>query len=127
MMSRKRRQFRQAVRTFGTLNIVLAAICLMGVLFFLGWPFFVVPARTGWGYMGAVAWSIIFGLTGFLFAIVYCVAGLGLLRRWKIGYYAHLFGALFAAFSCIGVGYTIYAFIYTFTDDFTDYFFAECQ
>jgi hypothetical protein len=39
--------------------------------------------------------------------------------------HVHTSGAMIAALTRIGLGYTIYAYIYTFNDDFSDSFFYE--
>jgi hypothetical protein len=55
------------------------------------------------------------------------VAGLGLLKRWKLGYYVHLVGAVFASFSCIGIIYTVFAFLYAFRPEFSREFSPEVE
>ena len=96
-------------------------------LFFISSFLILRPGLRGWGEVGVFFWTTILSLPGLLGAVVYLYAGMGLRKRWKIGYYAHIVGALFATLSCVGLAYTIYAFIYTFNDEFTENFFAESQ
>jgi hypothetical protein len=127
-MSRKQRRYRNAVLTFGILNLVLACVGLAVFLFFHYWPLIIeYHGRKSWGYLGLLFWSNILALYGIFCCLIYFVAGLGLLCRLKIGYYAHLLGGVFASFSCIGVGYTVVVLLYAFNEEFTENFFAESQ
>jgi hypothetical protein len=84
-MSRKQRQYRQAIHAFTMLNFVLCGLCLASVLFF-SCGLFRRP-RTDWlGISGDSGLEYYLGLTGLLYTIVYEIAGLELLWRWKISY-----------------------------------------
>jgi hypothetical protein len=57
---------------------------------------------------------------------IYLVAGIGLLKRRNYGYYFHIVGSILAAFSCIGIIYTVVALIFAFKPEFRNEFPMQC-
>ena len=124
MISKKRRSGSSTIAVFVALNFVLGGLCLLWLLLFLCVLIYGVfySGDKGEELFAGVMGSVILGFPGLIGVIVYMIAGLGLLKRWKLGYYLHLVGAVLAAFSCIGLIYTIFAFIYAFRPGFFEEF-----
>ncbi len=129
MIREKRRKANAPIVVFGALNFVFAGICFL-------WSALNISALIyGIFYSGDTEEKVkrgaiglaILALPGLMGMIVYFVAGLGLLKRWKLGYYFHLVGAVFAGFSCIGIIYTVFAFLYAFRPEFSREFSPEVE
>lgn len=109
-----------AVRVFGVVNVVLAAIHLAGLVLivcvliygvlFSGDP----PDEIAAGVLGSLFLLGIFGL-GFL---AYAVAAVALLKRYRWGYYAHIVASVVAALSCLGIVYTVLGLVFAFNPAF---------
>jgi hypothetical protein len=72
-----------------------------------------------------VAGSIFIALPGLVGLVVYLLGGIGLVRRSAWGYYFHLAGAILAVFTCIGIIYTVFAFIFALRPEFSAEFFSR--
>lgn len=59
--------------------------------------------------------------------LLYLMAAIGLLRKSVWGYYCHLAGAALAALSCLGLAYSIPAFIVALRPEFQEEFFPSQQ
>jgi len=124
MIREKRRKANAPIVVFGALNFVFAGICFLWSALntsALIYGIFYSGDTEEKVKRGAIGLAIL-AFPGVMGVIVYSVAGLGLLKRWKLGYYVHLVGAVLAAFSCIGLIYTIFAFIYAFRPGFFEEF-----
>src|SRR4051812_27039703 len=109
-----RQQPAPAIVVFTSLNLVLAGLSLVWALMLaavlVSAVFF--PDDKERDVAATVVGSVVLGLPGVLGVIVYSAACLGLMRRRAWGYYFHLGGAVLAAFTCLGVVYTILAFLF---------------
>jgi hypothetical protein len=102
------------ITVYAVLNFVWAIGCLI-------WTGLVVALMVyGIFYSGdpvneivvGVAGAFVVGLPAFLGLFVFSIAGFGLFRRSRWGYYAHIVGAALMACSCVGIVYTILAIIH---------------
>lgn len=75
--------------------------------------------------MAGVSGSVVIGLPGLLGLVVFPTAGIGLLKRSTIGYYAHFVGAIIMAFSCLGIVYTVFALMHATQPAFRAHFFKR--
>lgn len=116
-----------SVTVFAICNFVLGGGC--GLLLLL------MVATAAFGFIGSgdPLEDIVAGVVGALFlggifalgATLYLVAAVGLLKRAKWGYYAHLAAAVATAASCVGVVYTVVALVICLQDSFKQHFFEE--
>ena len=65
-----------------------------------------------------VAGSLMILLPLFVGCVVFLIAGIGLVKRQVWGYYLHIAASVLAAFSCLGIVYTVLAFVFAFRADF---------
>jgi hypothetical protein len=109
------------ITVFAILNFVLAGVCTL-------WLLFIATALIyGIGFSGDEGQELVYGVLGCVAAaapgllglVVYFVAGFGLLHRKAWGYYFHLAGAGFAALSCIGIIYTVFAIVFALRPGFS--------
>ena len=110
---------------FALLNFLFAVWMLLAALLFVGALVYGIgfsgdplEEKIGGGIVGAVLILVLL-----CFALVHLVAGIGLLRLSRWGYYAHLVGAVVESCSCLGVAYTTLAFVFALQDDFKSQFF----
>jgi hypothetical protein len=68
---------------------------------------------------------IVLGLPMLAGVVVYFIAGLGLSKRRSWGYYFHLAGAVLTALSCLGIVYTVLAFVFALKPEFQEAFFPR--
>lgn len=101
------------------IGVLIAAAAMVYGVFFSGDP----ANEVFTGVLGGV---VVLGVL-FMLLAVYILAGIGLFKVRKWGYYFHLAGALLAAFSCIGIAYTIPAFAFALRDEFRCPFFDEVE
>jgi hypothetical protein len=115
-----------AISIFATFNFVFAVLAFVGLIgvgailvygvFFSG--------DQGSELAAGVAGCVVLGaLPAAMFAVC-LAAGIGLISRRRWGYYLHLTGAVLAAFTCVGIIYTILAFISASRPEFSAAFFA---
>ena len=113
------------IATFAVLNAVAAAACLLWVLamgvaaiygiFFSGDE----GAELATGILGVTC----LGSPALLGLVLFLAATVGLARRRAWGYSFHLAGAALAAFTCVGLPYSIAAFIFALRPEFLAAFF----
>jgi len=127
MVTKKRGRGSPAIAVFSALNFVLAGLCLVWILLFVVVLIYGVfySGDKGKDLIAGVMGTIIIVSPGLIGIIIYLVGGLGLLKRWTFGYYVHLVGAVLAGFSCVGLVYTVFAFVYLFRPEFSEEFFPE--
>jgi hypothetical protein len=112
---------------FITVNFVLAALCALWLLALS------VVALYGVAYSGDEGEKLASGLAGCALLAaptvvglpVYLVAGIGLMRRRPWGFWFHCAGAVFAAFTCLGIAYTAFALVIAFQARFYGAFFQS--
>lgn len=108
------------ISIFTVLSFVFSGICFVGML-----PVFGVMGY-GLFYSGDPSEDIIAGIISclimilplFIGFVVFLCAGIGLLKRKGWGFYFHIAGSILAAFSCIGIIYTVFALIFAFKPEF---------
>ena len=116
-----------AIPVFVAINFALGGISavwavLIGCVLVYGIFF---SGDQGQELMAGVLGSVILLAPGFLGAIVYLPAAIGMLGRKRWAYYMHLVGACFAALTCVGLAYTIPALIIAQRPSFRAEFFGE--
>jgi hypothetical protein len=115
------------VSLFAVLNFCFAGLGLLGFLFIGGILVY------GIFFSGDTGEELAAGVIGCLFimafffvgTLLYLIAAIGLLRKAAWGYYCHLVGAAFLALTCLGLAYTIPAFICAFRPEFQEDFFRS--
>jgi hypothetical protein len=75
--------------------------------------------------MAGVLGSIILAAPAVVGAVLYAIAGYGMVKRRRWAYYVHLVGACLAGLSCIGLAYTIPAIMMAQRPSFRAEFFPE--
>ncbi|MFN0018497.1 MAG: hypothetical protein ACKVP0_09575 [Pirellulaceae bacterium] len=116
-----------SIQTFAVLNFILAAFCLMWLMFLLAILVFGVTLSGDQGeelLHGALGCFVLASpaLAGLP---LYLAAGFGLKRRTVWGFFCHCGGALLAALSCIGMIYTVIALVGALQRDFYAAFFPS--
>jgi hypothetical protein len=113
------------VTIFAAVNLFLAAQVMILILLFVGGMIF------GIFFSGDPPEEILKGLLGFafffavsaVFLAAYLVAGIGLLKLKRWGYYAHFVSAVLSSCSCLGLAHTVLAFVFGLKDSFRAQFF----
>jgi hypothetical protein len=119
------RSAEHSIALFSTLNFVLAGLCALWLVLMLA------AVVYGIGFSGdqgkelatGILGSVILATPGLVGLPVYLFAGLGLLRHKAWGFCFHCTGAVLAAFTCVGVIYTVLAFVFAFRPEFSAVFF----
>jgi hypothetical protein len=116
-----------AIGAFAGLNFAFAGISLIGALLMGGVLIYGIffSGDQGSDLAAGIAGSLVVAAPAVIGVIVYSLAGFGLLRRRAWGYYFHLAGAVLAALTCIGVIYTIVAFVFASRPEFSASFFPS--
>lgn len=112
------------IRLFAILNFVFAGLCAIAVLFaglvlFYGIFF---SGDKGDELAAGVLGTMCIGFFPLLGAVVYSLAGFGLLKQKPLGYYLHIAGAVLAIFTCLGIIYTVFALMAAFRPEFSAVF-----
>jgi hypothetical protein len=105
------------VTVFAVFNLVFALLALGGIGFWMLVAFtsvFQGDPKVG----DIVVGSTMFIVPNVVYFLLFLPAAIGLMRRKSWGYYFHLTAAIFAAFSCVGLLYTVPALIFAFQPDF---------
>jgi hypothetical protein len=117
------------VTIFAGINLFLAAQILLLLLLFMGAMIFGIffsgdpPDEILKGILGFIVFFAVFGV----YLAVYLVAGIGLLKLKKWGYYAMFVAAIMSSCSCVGLAYTVLAFVFGLKDDFKAQFFGAAE
>ncbi len=116
-----------AAIVFSIVNLVFAGNLLLWIVLVIGAVIYGVlfsgdPPEE---IFAGVAGGIILGGGSVVAAVVYLIAGIGMLKGRPWGYYFHIAGAILASCSCIGFPYTILAMIWAFKGEFKNEFFGE--
>ena len=114
------------VKIFAVIDLLLAGLSLIGLcVLSLTWIYGIFfsgdPAQDKLiGSIGMLIYilPVLFGFVVFLFA------GMGLWKEKTWGYYLHIAAAVLAAFSLIGIVYTVFALIFAFQPEFKAVFFG---
>ena len=118
-----------AVAVFGIINFILAGICAL-------WLVSIIAILVyGIGFSGdegselakGILGGAVLTIPGFVGLPVHLLAGLGLLRHRGWGYYCHCAGAVLAAFTCVGLIYTVVAFVFALRPEFSAVFFPSAD
>lgn len=115
------------ITAMAVVNLILATVCLCaagvaGLGLFYGLFF---SGDTGEELFGGVVALLLTGSPFIIGLVVYGLAGVLLIQRRKMGFYLHVVGGVLAAFSCVGIIYTVIALVISTQDDFQRPFFGE--
>ena len=116
-----------SVKVFAVLDLLFAGLSLMGLcVWSLIWIYgiFFSGDSTADKIQGSLGILILALPVGVAF-IVFLSAGIGLWQQSAWGYYVHIVAAVLAAFSLVGVIYTIFALIFAFQPEFKAAFFDQ--
>ena len=116
-----------AVPVFIAINFALGGLCALWAVLLacvLVYGIFFSGDR-GQELMAGVLGSVILLAPGLVGMFVYLPAAIGMIKRKRWAYYIHLVGACYAAVSCVGLAYTIPAFIIAQRPSFRSEFFGE--
>ena len=108
------------VRTFAILNFVMAGFCLLivgglaTILFYGIYHSGDPPEEIFAGVLG----TTVLGLPALLGLAVHTAAGIGLSRRKPWAWGVHIAGAGLAVFTCLGIIYSVFAFVAAFQPQF---------
>ncbi len=102
------------VSTYAIINLAVAAVLVIPIVLLF------CTLIYGVFYSGDPPEEMILGVAGVAFLgapllagfAAFAMAGVGLIRRRRWGYYAHIVAAITAIFTCIGVIYTIFALLH---------------
>jgi hypothetical protein len=122
-----RSEAQSAIPVFVGLNFVLAGLWGIWLLVIGGVLVYGIfySGDKGQELFAGVAGSLVLALPGLVGFIVHLVAAIGLVRRSAVGYYFHLVGAILAVFTCIGIVYTVFAFVFALRPEFSDAFLSR--
>jgi hypothetical protein len=116
-----------AIIVFAGLNFGLAVLCALWLLAMIALLVYGIgfsrdeEENLAEGVLG----TAVLAASGFVGFVIYLTAGLGLARRRAWGYFCHCAGAVLAALSCVGLVYTVFAFVFAFRPEFTAAFFSS--
>jgi len=115
------------VKTFAVIDLLLAGLSLLGLCalsaaWFYGLFLSGDPAQDK--LIGSIG-MFIYTLLVLSIFIVFLSAGMGLWKEKTWGYYLHIAAAVLAAFSLIGIVYTVFALIFAFRPEFKAVFFGS--
>lgn len=117
------------IAIFVVLNFALAGLCLLWtVLLAIVLVYGIFFSGDQGGELAAgIAGSVLLALPGVMGSFVYLLAGIGLTRRRSWGYYFHCGGAVLAAFSCVGILYTVLALVFATRPEFSGGFLGSAR
>jgi hypothetical protein len=125
----RRPEAEASIAVFAVLNFVLAGLALLWALLIGAVLIFgiLLSGDQADDLAEGVLGCLVLGVPSLFAMVVYLLAGVGLVRRRAWGYHFHLGGAVLAAFTCLGVVYTILAFVFATKPEFYGAFFAQQQ
>jgi hypothetical protein len=115
-----------SVGVFAVLDFVLAGLSFLGVLAMVLGLFYGVflsgdkGSELATGVLGCALIMLPFLASG----VAAFLGGLGLLKRARWGYYAHIVASILAALSCLGIVYTVISLVFAFKPEFKAEFFG---
>ena len=103
-----------SIAVFAVLNFVFAGLGCAFSLIFVGVLVYGIyfSGDTGEELFAGIAGTICLATPAMISIPVFLTAGIGLWRRRRWGFYFHLAGAILAAFTCLGIVYTVLAIVY---------------
>jgi hypothetical protein len=122
-----REQTSRVIPLFTVLNFCLAALSWLGFLSFGCILVFGVffSGDTGEDLFAGVTGCVLALVVSLITTLLYLMAAIGLIRRTAWGYYCHLVGAVVPALTCLGLAYTLPAFIFALRPEFQGEFFPS--
>ena len=115
------------IAVFAVLNFVLAGLCALWLLLMTGVLVYGIgfSGDRGEELAAGIVGSVALAVPGLVGLAVYLLAGFGLAQRKGWGYYCHCAGAVLTAFTCIGLVYTVFAFVFALRPEFSAAFFPS--
>ena len=117
------------IAVFAILNFVLAGLCALWLVLIIAMLVYGIgfSGDQGEELAAGIIGSAVLAIPGLVGLAVYLVAGLGLLRHRGWGYYFHFAGAVLTAFTCVGLVYTVLAFVFAVRPEFSAVFFPSAD
>lgn len=118
-----------AITVFAVINFVLAGLCVLWLLIIAAMLVYGVgfSGDEGEELAAGILGSVLLAIPGLVGVPVYLAAGLGLQWHRSWGYYFHCTGALLAALTCVGLVYTVAAFVFALRPEFSTTFFPVAK